>query len=395
MIDIKPPGQVEFVLRRLTSAGHAAVIVGGCVRDSILKRCVHDWDLASSAKPEEVACLFDNTVMTGEKYGTVTVVFPESKVEVTTFRTEGGYDDGRRPGSVEFVTSLDEDLSRRDFTINAIAITIDGEVIDPFGGYEDLENRLIRCVGEPDIRFAEDALRMFRAFRFCAELGFDIEYGTLDSIRKNAGKAQLISAERIRDELEKTLISHKPEIAGEIIRAGLLEGRLPGTVEIPDNLGRLAALPDEPALRWCAFCAVLREKGLIGMAGGFLRGMRLNAKTVRNIESALSIPGFPDCRIEMKRFLAKHGSDAVRCAAAADDTLHGGKALSECDEVIRSGECFSLDALAVSGRDLISAGHPPGRDMGNTLADLLNHVIEHPEDNTRDALLGILNTTGY
>lgn len=390
MISFDPPEHIEQILRSLTENGHAAFLVGGCVRDSIIGRPVHDWDVAGSAAPDDIKRIFQQTILTGEKFGTVTVVLHDYAVEVTTFRTEGDYRDGRRPESVEFVASIDEDLSRRDFTINAMAVTLSGELIDPFGGLEDIKKRVIRCVGEPDVRFAEDALRMFRALRFSAELGFAIEPETLSSIYANADKAMLISVERIHVELEKTLLSQRPCIVGEMIKAGLLKKYAPASGECLDGLENLAAIPAETALRWCAFCAILIDKGFMETADGFLRDMRIDAKTIRNCSSALSIKEFPDDHVGIKRLLAKYGTDVVRCAAAARVALRDSSALMNTHEVIAGGECFSLSALAVSGRDLISSGCPAGREIGETLAVLLDHVIENPKDNTRGALMKII-----
>ena len=406
MAMVKPPEHIEKVLRRLAESGNDAYLVGGCVRDSIIGRPVHDWDVASPAAPGEVESLFRKTVLTGEKYGTVTVVLPECSVEVTTFRSESGYLDGRRPSVVGFEASLEEDLSRRDFTMNAIAVSVSGVLVDPFCGAEDIENRIIRCVGAPDDRFAEDALRMFRAYRFSAELGFDIEPATLSSIGRNADKAALISAERVRMELEKTLLSQKPEISGEMIRTGLLSGHVPTSGGLADNLsgladslGRIAVLPAEAELRWCAFCSLLKDHGLISSVGAFLRGMRLDSNTIKICKSALSVglrPGGADIpdRAGIKKLLSKHGADAVRCAAAVYDALYGAprsvSALRRVEEVLRSGECFSLNTLAVNGSDLMALGCPPGWGIGKTLSALLDHVIGRPEDNTREALVKIV-----
>ena len=392
-----PPPHIAFVLRRLEENGYAAYIVGGCVRDAVMGRAAHDWDVTTSAAPEAVARLFPKTVPTGERFGTVTVLVDDHEhggvrdtVEVTTFRTDGEYRDGRRPDSVKPAMSLDEDLCRRDFTMNAMAASVDGEIIDPFGGLEDIENRVIRCVGVPDERFKEDALRMFRAFRFSARLGFEIERETLSAVYANAGRARLISAERVRVELEKTITSQKPEIACEMINAGLLDRYLSKTT-LPDfyNLHSLVKLPTEPVPRWCALCAVLIENRLITSAGRFLRDLRLDAKTIKICSSAMQIRDFHGDRAGVKRLLAERGQDAVRCAAAVGDALRGGSALKGVDEVIASGECFSLSGLAVSGRELIKAGYKPGCELGEMLNRLLDHVIDHPADNSRDVLLDI------
>jgi len=425
MTSFDPPKYIKRVLKRLTESGYAAYLVGGCVRDAIIGRHVHDWDIATSASPCDVERLFRKTFKTGEKFGTTTVLSFGGKVEVTTFRTEGEYLDGRRPENVEFVTSLDEDLSRRDFTMNAMAVSGGGALVDPFGGLSDIEIRVIRCVGDPDTRFGEDALRMFRAYRFNAELGFSIEPETARAIYANAGKAKLISAERVRVELEKTLLSQRPQVAGEMIGAGLLDGYSADATGRPNTgvLDRIAYLPAEPGLRWCAFCAILLEVGFIESAARFLRDLKLDRKTIKACSVALSIGELPDSRAGVKRQMAKHGAAAVRCAAAAHDILqdkrqhkgteHRGTVLlcsltnttepspcvpSPCvasclavvEEIINSGECFSLRDLAVKGADLTALGHPPGKELGQTLERLLEHVIEHPGDNTREALLRLL-----
>jgi tRNA nucleotidyltransferase (CCA-adding enzyme) len=386
-----PPEHITFVLNRLTSGGHDAFLVGGCVRDAVMGRPVHDWDLATSAAPVDVAMLFPKTVLTGEKFGTVTVVLPECNVEVTTFRTEGEYIDGRRPEQVEFISSVKEDLNRRDFTINAMAESAGGELIDPFGGLKDIEDKIIRCVGGPNTRFTEDALRMLRAFRFSAELGFTIESATLHAIYANAGMAKRISTERVRIELEKTLISQRPEIAGEMVKVGLLDRYVTSSGKSPDSLERIAELPAEPALRWCAFCAVLLDRNYINSATEFLHDMRLDGKTIKNCLRALDVAMFPNDRIGIKHLLSKHGAGVVRCAAAVNDIMNKEVSLKSTDDILTSGECFAIDELAVTGKDLLTLGHTPGRELGETLKKLLDHVIENPKNNTSEALLEIIH----
>jgi len=419
MMNFNPPEHVAFVLHHLTENGHAAFLVGGCVRDAVMGRHVHDWDVATSAAPVDVAMLFPKTVLTGEKFGTVTVLTAGDAVEVTTFRVESEYKDSRRPERVEFVENLDDDLSRRDFTMNAMAISVARRLIDPYGGIKDIKKCVIRCVGEPDTRFSEDALRMFRAFRFSAELGFVIEEKTLRAIYANSENAKLISAERVRVELEKTLLSHRPETAGEMIKTGLLARYLSKPDNCPDGLEKIEGLPAEPVMRWCAFCAILLEGRLIDSALEFLHSMQLDGKTVKTCTCALSIPEFPDNRTDIKRIFSKFGVETTRCAAAVHDIrgdcesrgdrprspaiiqgegsfiLHGSTdehlpCLARVNEIMASGECFSLSKLAVSGGDLIALGHPPGQKLGEMLNMLLCHVLEHPKDNKRDVLLQLV-----
>jgi len=372
-----------------------------------MNRPINDWDLATSATPVDVARLFPKTVLTGERFGTVTVVMPEGSVEITTFRTEGEYLDGRHPEEVEFVSNLTEDLSRRDFTINAIAESVDGELIDPFDGIEDINNGTIRCVGGPNTRFSEDALRMFRALRFSAEFGFTIEKETKQAIYANAGLASRISAERIRIELEKTLMSQKPELAGEMIKIGLLDKYMAVSGKSPDGLERLSNLPPEPMLRWCVFCAILLDKLYIKSATELMRAMHLDGKTIKTCSRALEISAFPDDIVGIKRLLSKNDVAVVRCAAAINDALvteavndadgadkidddpYAKSAIKRVDTVLESKECATLGELAITGRDLLDVGHQTGCKMGETLSKLLEHVIENPQDNTRERLLEV------
>lgn len=235
------PAGVRRCLAELRQAGHAAHPVGGCVRDLLLGRVPGDYDVCTSALPERVMALFERAVPTGIQHGTVTVLTEDGPVEVTTFRREGGYADGRHPDGVSFDVGLTEDLARRDFTINAMALGERGEIIDPFGGQADLRAGLVRCVGAPDRRFGEDALRMLRGVRFAAQLGFAIEPETEQAIRRNAGRLRQVSGERVKAELEKTLLSPSgagrgfdplgsagPPVAGQgLSGSGRSEGRPP------------------------------------------------------------------------------------------------------------------------------------------------------------------------
>ena len=191
------PKYIYNILKRINNSGFESYLVGGCVRDMLIRRHIHDWDIATSASPEEVIRIFPKTLPTGIKFGTVTVLSDGGKAEVTTFRSEGIYNDGRRPENVSFVSSLPVDLSRRDFTVNAMAMDIDGRITDLYGGIDDLLSKTIQCVGDPQKRFSEDALRMFRAVRFSAQLGFDIEGSTKDAIIKLSHLSKRLSVERI------------------------------------------------------------------------------------------------------------------------------------------------------------------------------------------------------
>ena len=224
---IKMPVQAQKIIKRLEEAGHEAYIVGGCVRDSILGKHPADWDITTSASPVEIKELFSYTIDTGIEHGTVTVMADHQPFEVTTYRVDGKYEDHRRPKEVHFTKSLEEDLLRRDFTINAMAYSDTKGLVDLYGGRADLEEGIIRCVGNASERFDEDALRILRALRFQAQLGFQIEEETKAAIRRQARFLKDISAERIRVELDKLLVSDHPEVLGDAYKMGVREVKLP------------------------------------------------------------------------------------------------------------------------------------------------------------------------
>lgn len=384
------PKYVRSVLNTLTNCDYMACLVGGCLRDSLLKRPVHDWDVATSAITEDVARLFPKTVLTGARFGTVTVVTEEGNVEVTTFRSDGTYSDGRRPDEVSFVSDLRQDLQRRDFTMNAMAMTPDGVIIDPFDGQADINRRLIRCVGIPEERFSEDALRMFRALRFSAQLSFEVENKTLAAIKKCAPLCRALSAERIRDETEKILMSAAPEIASDALCFGLFDAWLTRPDKSLKKFENIKQLEKSALLRWSAFCAVLLSEGLIDSAELFLREMRLDTKTVKAAHAGVTVAlsgSFPTERTRIKHLLAEKGRDAALCAAAADVVLREGEAIARVTGILKSGECFTLKCLAVRGDDIIELGFNTNEELGNVLKSLLWHVIEHPADNQREVLL--------
>ncbi|MBQ5748615.1 MAG: CCA tRNA nucleotidyltransferase, partial [Oscillospiraceae bacterium] len=354
----------DHILRVLTQAGYAAFYVGGCVRDTLLGRDIHDWDIATSAHPEQTMALFDRCIPTGIRHGTVTVMWEDAAFEVTTFRHDGTYLDGRRPEQVEFVDSLREDLVRRDFTVNAMAMDTDGNIFDFANGRHDLKNRILRCVGEPSVRFSEDALRMLRAYRFSAQLDFEIEPETERAIFACAEKAQFLSAERVRDEVEKTLSSPKPRTLEKMMKAGLLRGV--GLAESTD-LSWLERLPAGDA-RWAALKILLPQFDP--------RKLRLPNKLISLIETAAYQPQAD--RLFLKRHIATHGWESARITA----TLCGCESLLA--EIEDSGDCVRLRELAVNGSDLPQF---LGKELGDVLHALLEHVLKHPEDNEREKLL--------
>lgn len=366
-----PPKYVLNILCALDSAGHRAVLAGGCVRDSLLGRRPSDWDIASSASPEEVLALFPRCVPTGIKHGTVTVLSGGGSVEVTAFRAEGGYSDHRRPDSVSFGCPLEADLARRDLTVNAMAMDAAGEITDPFGGRDDLRRRLLRCVGEPERRFDEDALRMLRTVRFSAQLGFEIEPRTLEAIRALAHLASGLSAERVRDELLKTLRSPAPGLVWQLVDLGLLDACLaPGDASAPREA--LDVLPIYARL--AHFCRGLELAGYIMSTDRFLAALRFDGETLRRTASAVEV--LKSGSRDWKRLLRGHGEAAVLAAHPKNRALRA---------VLRSGECWELSSLAIGGRELAALGYS-GPELGRELRRLLDHVIDCPADNRADIL---------
>ena len=366
-----PPKYVLNILCALDSAGHRAVLAGGCVRDSLLGRRPSDWDIASSASPEEVLALFPRCVPTGIKHGTVTVMSGGGSVEVTSFRAEGGYSDHRRPDSVSFGCPLEADLARRDLTVNAMAMDAAGEITDPFGGRDDLRRRLLRCVGEPERRFDEDALRMLRTVRFSAQLGFEIEPRTLEAIRALAHLASGLSAERVRDELLKTLRSPAPGLVWQLVDLGLLDACLaPGDASAPREA--LDVLPIYARL--AHFCRDLELGGYIMSTDRFLAALRFDGETLRRTASAVEV--LKSGSRDWKRLLRDHGEAAVLAAHPKTRALRA---------VLRSGECWELSSLAIGGRELAALGYS-GPELGRELRRLLDHVIDYPADNRADIL---------
>lgn len=390
MSQITPPKYIRQILLTLQSRGYAAYLVGGCVRDVIMGIAPNDWDICTSALPEEVLALFPDSRPTGIKHGTVTVMLSSKSAEVTTFRSEGDYRDHRRPDSVTFVSDLISDLSRRDFTMNAIALSPDGMISDPYDGIRDIKNRVIRCVGVPKLRFTEDALRMFRALRFSARLGFSIEYETLCAIEACASLADELSPERVHDELEKILLTPRPETLSAVISFGLLKRYIPGNGWKMPDFENISRLPKKPLNRWAAFSIMLQKYGFIPSVFDFLSALRLDGRTLHCCEDAAEIlrDELPRDKTGWKKLLNRYGVDAVTCAISANYAISGENYEKELRAVLKSGECFSLKHLAVSGDDLLELGLR-GHELGEMLRFLLDYVMEYPENNRREILLSL------
>ena len=390
MATIAPPKYVRQILFTLQGHGYPAYLVGGCVRDMLLEHRPHDWDICTGALPEQVMALFPGSRPTGLAHGTVTVVIGSRQVEVTTFRTEGSYADHRHPDRVAFVTELTEDLSRRDFTMNAIALAADGLLADPFGGVEDIREKRIRCVGEPALRFEEDALRMLRALRFSAKLGFTIEINTLLAIQEKAPLAATLAAERVREELEKLLLTDAPETVHPLMEMGLLDAYLRDRPLFSPLFRKLRRLPRKALYRWAGLTVLLCRLGCIDSAEDFLRSLRLDSRRIRCCAAAEQLlrQPLPTTPLAWKKALHAWEVPGVSCAAAVSDALYGGQSLKALRAVLRSGECFSLKHLAVSGDDLLALGLR-GRALGEMLNFLLEYVMEYPENNRRELLLSL------
>ena len=364
---INIPKNVHILLNSLRAAGYEAYIVGGCVRDCLMGLKPKDWDITTSAKPDQVKAIFRKTYDTGIAHGTVSVRLGDDVYEVTTYRVDGKYSDFRRPDAVSFTTSLREDLKRRDFTINAMAYDPKMGLIDYFQGKEDLSQRRIRCVGDAKERFQEDALRMLRARRFSAQLGFQIEAGTARAIQKKANLCRALSKERVCAETEKTLLSERPETLGVMIEEGLLAAC---ALEGSYDLRQLRTVPPEPDARWAMLQVLIPELDL--------HAFRMPAKRVRLAEAAAAGYQPHYDRQALKELMAEAGTETAFVCAQ----LSAQAALFR--EIQESGECVSLRNLAVSGKDFPALA---GKRTGEMLQTLLRHVLLHPEDNNRQTLL--------
>ncbi|MDD6207588.1 MAG: CCA tRNA nucleotidyltransferase [Clostridiales bacterium] len=447
-MEMKIPKQAEQILRRLTEHGYEAYVVGGCVRDALLGRNPEDWDITTSATPWQVKELFRRTIDTGIAHGTVTVMMDNTGYEVTTYRVDGDYKDGRHPDQVSFTGNLKEDLLRRDFTINAMAYNPDTGLVDEFGGQNDLEEQIIRCVGDPMERLREDALRILRAIRFSAQLGFDIEDATVEAMKCLAPNLQKISAERIRVELDKTICAPYPFRLQQAYQCGVLKEVLPEfheMMEMPQNHPRhndtvglhclkavenihiiLDAYGETDRKRlssysWCMllhdvgklWCRTTDERGIdhfyghpkesAASAKTILRRLKFDNDTVHLVTELVYWHDyrFPDTPQGMRRAMNKIGPDLVpmlfrveladlyaQSGCGREESIHSlMKAKALWREIIDRNECVTVKDLAVNGRDLIAAGIPAGKQMGELLSHLLSIVITEPEKNCRETLI--------
>jgi len=432
---IELPRKVVLIIKNLQRHGYDAYAVGGCVRDSILNRKPEDWDITTSAKPEQVKRIFRRTVDTGIEHGTVTVLIGKDGFEVTTYRVDGLYEDGRHPKEVTFTSRLEEDLKRRDFTINAMAYNDDERLVDAFGGMRDLNYHLIRCVGDPRERFSEDALRILRAVRFSAQLAFPIEPETAEAIKSLAPNLEKISAERIQAELVKLLVSDHPERIQDACELGITKVVLP---EWDDMVGVKQNTPHHKydvaahtvhALQNVKNDKVLRltmlfhdmgkpvmkttdENGRDHFKGHAIASEQI-AKTVMKrlkfdndtIRKVTKLVAYHDYRMEptganVRRAMHEIGVElfpyylAVRLADTKAQSSYERRGKLEniiqirelYRNALRNKECVTLKDLAVTGTDLINLGIAPGKELGTLLNELLDMVIEDPAWNQKGKL---------
>lgn len=400
------PGAAAL-LDTLHAAGYAAYAVGGCVRDSLLGRTAHDWDLCTSALPQQVMELFgtEQCIPTGLQHGTVTIKYGGQLYETTTFRTEGSYTDGRHPDAVQFVPDVRKDLARRDFTINAMAYNEAEGLVDPFGGQKDLQNGLLRAVGEPQQRFTEDALRILRLYRFAARFGFALDAATARAARQLAPHLDCISAERIQEELAKLLAAPQPGAYLEpAVLAVVLPELTPAALEAAKPvLDACPAGEESLPVRWAALLGALGEADTRRV----LKRLRCSNACIE--ETAVLVretAGEDVCRsfseekasahpgdIHIRRLLGRYGLRTVERLCALCAALHPQNA-PDCAlaaqwarQLEADGVCCRVSQLAVNGRDLMAAGIPAGPALRRVLEALLDGVIRAEYPNEKPALL--------
>lgn len=379
------PAPVAEAIRLLHRAGHEAFAVGGCVRDLLLGQEPHDWDITTSANPADIQAVFKEyrTIPTGVQHGTVTVLIDRMPLEITTYRVDGTYSDNRRPDAVRFAEHLSDDLSRRDFTINAMALSDNGTVIDEFGGRADLEQRLIRCVGDPGTRFAEDALRILRALRFAAVLDFTLDGPTAEAVHRSRERLQNVSAERMTAELVKLLCG--PGVTDILISFDDVFRVILPELTIDETTARaVGRTVPVPVLR---LAQLLRNTG--DRAGKALDHLRLPAKTRETVEALVQHQDVPLAadRKTLTHLLNRFGPDLLRLLIALQDTDGStGPIRTALDALLKERPAYRIRDLAVSGTDLMALGFD-GPAVGRTLQDLLERVMDETLPNEKDVLL--------
>ena len=400
------PTEVETALSLLINSGFEAYMVGGCVRDILLNKIPHDWDITTSAKPEAISSIFKgyNTVNTGLKHGTVTVIINHMPIEITTFRIDGEYVDNRRPEQVYFTESLEADLKRRDFTINAMAMNKEN-IIDLFGGIDDLDNKQIKCVGNPDERFKEDGLRILRAMRFSSMLNFSIEEITSRDIHKNKELLVNISSERIISEFKQLIVG--PNFYNSLLNyRDVIEVFIPEINKVDQEtylatLGMMSKVPSDLILRLSSYLLMLKTHETIENLNELLRRQKYDNDTIKNV--ILLIENIdrhiiPDA-IDLKFLLNTLGEITskqliILKIAQAQVTSTDIEDLNEClnilSQITKTNQCYSLKDLAINGSDLMSIGISKGKIIGQMLDSLLEKVIMEELENKKETLLNFV-----
>lgn len=436
---IQLPEKVQYIIEELEKEGYEAYAVGGCVRDSLLGRVPSDWDITTSAKPQQVKAVFHKTVDTGIQHGTVTVMLDREGFEVTTYRIDGEYEDNRHPKEVIFTSDLVEDLKRRDFTINAMAYNHRTGLVDAFEGMEDMRNRRIRCVGNAKERFSEDALRILRAVRFAAQLAFDIDKDTKTAMKELAGNLSNISAERIQTELIKLLVSRQPQRLKEAYELGITKVILPEFDEImnctqnnihhcytvgehtlealkqiePDKVLRLALLFHDfgkPKTKTVDEHQTDHFHGhaveSANMAQTIMKRLKFDNNTLDKVVTLVELHDHrPSLKKKsVKKLIVKSGTELFlpllkvkRADTLAQSMYQREEKLAYLEQlkniyetVLEEKECISLKDLAVNGKDMIALGVPQGKRIGEILKELFELVLEAPEKNNREELLSLV-----
>ena len=439
------PDKVRLIIQKLTDEGFEAYAVGGCIRDCLLGKKPNDWDITTSATPLQVKSLFRRTIDTGIQHGTVTVMLGNEGYEVTTYRIDGVYEDSRHPKEVTFTASLEEDLKRRDFTINAMAYNDDVGVVDLFGGLDDLDRGMIRAVGDPYDRFSEDALRMLRAVRFAAQLDYDIDVKTLEAIKTLAMNLTKISAERIRTELQKLLVSKHPEKIITLYETGVSGVILPefdlmmetdqntphhmysvgihtiealkNSVIFDDDLseddikvlrltllfhdcGKPAAKTvDETGKDHFKGHAYISEK----IASDIMHRLKYDNNTLNKVRRLvryhdhrrkLTEPRVRRTIVEISKELIPIWLIVRRCDISAQSMMERDIKLKDIDDfesmfkiIVKRGDCLSIKELALTGKDLMDSGVDPGPGLGRILDLMFEDVLDDPSHNTKEWLL--------
>lgn len=429
------PQDVLYIINTLSEHNFEAFAVGGCVRDTLLDRVPKDWDITTNAMPQDIINIFEHTVPTGIKHGTISIIINKTPYEVTTYRIDGEYTDNRHPDEVIFTNSITEDLSRRDFTINAIAYNPKEGLSDPFSGEKDLNNKLIKCVGDPSLRFQEDALRMLRAIRFSTQLDFEIEEKTLRAISYNSELIKKISYERVREELCKILLCNDPSVGFQLLNnTGLLSFIIPEFSKcvgfsqrnphhnkdiFEHTLAVLDNTPKDLNLRLAALfhdigkpkCFTLDENGIghfymhevesATISNEILKRLRFDNNRIKTVSILIREHLINTDNIKppaVKRLINRVGVenlDNLFKLQIADikghtppfDFTKVNKLKSMAHEILEKQQAFSTNQLAINGSDLIELGYPKGVIIGRTLGCLLDMVIENPELNTKEKLI--------